>query len=83
MNVEIWKKHQQTAYDDSKKMLKESHSKVMNLIETFSDEELFTKKYFTWTGTSSLGAYCISATLSHYDWAIKKIKKHVATGSQF
>ena len=77
MNVEmIWKKHQNTLYSKSKKMLLESHTEVMKLIETFSDEELFTKKYFSWTGTTTLGSYCISATSSHYDWAIKKIKNH-------
>ncbi|WP_297115142.1 ClbS/DfsB family four-helix bundle protein, partial [uncultured Porphyromonas sp.] len=30
-----------------------------------------------WTGTSILGAYCVSVTASHYDWAMKKIKKHI------
>ncbi|MFC2579722.1 MAG: ClbS/DfsB family four-helix bundle protein, partial [Bacteroidota bacterium] len=34
---------------------------------------------FDWTGTSTLGAYCVSATASHYDWAIKKIKVHIRT----
>jgi hypothetical protein len=82
MNIEFLKKHQQTAYGDSKKMLKDSHCEVMTLIETFSDRELFTKKYFAWTGTSSLGAYCVSATSSHYEWAIKKIKRHVKTNNQ-
>ncbi|MDR1347905.1 MAG: ClbS/DfsB family four-helix bundle protein [Prevotellaceae bacterium] len=79
MNVEFWKKHQDTPYDTSKAMLVESHAKVMALIETFSDEELFTKKHFAWTGTSSLGSYCVSATSSHYDWAMKKIKNHIKT----
>ncbi|GHT07611.1 hypothetical protein FACS189432_01580 [Bacteroidia bacterium] len=77
MNVEFWEKHQKTSLIDSKKRLKESHSNVMNLIETFSNEELFTKKYFPWTGTTNLGSYCVSATSSHYDWAMKKIKMHI------
>lgn len=34
-----------------------------------------TYKFFNWTGTTSLGSYCVSATSSHYDWAMKKIKK--------
>lgn len=76
MNVEIWKKHQTTPLTDAKKMLQESHNKVMNLIETFSNDELFARKQFSWTGTTTLGSYCVSATSSHYDWAIKKIKKH-------
>jgi len=76
MNVSFWEQHQSTAYEDAKALLHESHAKVMTLIERFSDEELFEKKYFSWTGTTNLGSYCISATSSHYDWAIKKIKRH-------
>jgi len=79
MNVEFWKKHQKTVYDDSKKMLKESHEKVIAMIETFSNDELFVKKHFSWTGTTSLGSYCVSASSSHYDWAMKKIKLHIKT----
>jgi hypothetical protein len=77
MNVELWKKHQNTQYDKARKMLKDSHNEVIKLIETFSNDELFGRKHFTWTGTTTLGAYCISATSSHYDWAMKKIKKYV------
>jgi hypothetical protein len=82
MNVEFWKKHQKTAYNDSKKMLKGSHEKVMDMVKTFSNDELFTKKHFTWTGTTNLGTYCVSATSSHYDWAMKKIKLHIKTSNQ-
>ncbi len=79
MNVEFWKKHQQTPLIDAKKMLCESHKQVMALIDTFSNDELFSKAMFGWTGTSTLGAYCVSATASHYDWAMKKIKLHIKT----
>lgn len=76
MNVEFWQKHQETSFEQAERMLNESHAQVMALIESFSNEELFTKKHFAWTGTTSLGSYCVSATSSHYDWAIKKIKAH-------
>ena len=79
MNVEFWKKHQNTLLSDAKAMLKESHQQVMELIATFSDNELFNKGIFDWTGTSTLGSYSVSATSSHYDWAIKKIKVHIKT----
>ena len=82
MNVEFWEKHQSTSYEDSMKMLLESHSQVMSMIEAFSDTELFEKKHFSWTGTTTLGAYCVSATSSHYDWAMKKIKKHIESYSK-
>lgn len=79
MNMGFWEKHQTTTYDDAVTMLCESHGKVMALIESLSGEELFEKKHFAWTGTTNIGSYCISATSSHYDWASKKIKKHIKT----
>lgn len=79
MNIGFWEKHQDTPYQASKEMLRDSHQKVMDLIGNFSDEELFVKKHFSWTGTTSLGSYCISAAPSHYDWAMKKIKQHIKT----
>lgn len=76
MNIElIWKKHQNTSYDEAKKLVAQSHKEVMKLIESYTNEELFERKHFSWTGTSTLGSYCISTTSSHYDWAVKKIKK--------
>lgn len=79
MNVEFWKKNQETSLENSKKMLEKSHTDVMKMIDRFTSEELFTKGVFKWTGTSTLGAYCVSATASHYDWAMKKLKAHVKT----
>jgi len=77
MNVGFWEKHQGTPLVDAKAKLKESHKDVMALIETLSNDELFAKGSFDWTGTSTLGSYCVSATASHYDWAIKKVKVHI------
>lgn len=82
MNVEFWEKHQETPYSTAKEMLMESHAAVMRLIGMFSDDELFAKKYFRWTGTTSLGSYCVSATSSHYLWAQKKIGMHSKTYRQ-
>ncbi len=82
MNVMFWEKHQSTALDDSKTMLLDSHKKVMSLIDSFTDDELFSKGIYSWTGSSTIGSYCTSATASHYDWAIKKIKVHKKTCMQ-
>ncbi|MDP8079942.1 ClbS/DfsB family four-helix bundle protein [Phocoenobacter skyensis] len=76
MNIKFQEKHRNTSYEQAVKMLKDSHNKVMDMVDSFTNEELFTKKYFSWTGTTSLGSYCISGTSSHYDWAIKKLKMH-------
>lgn len=76
MNWVFWEKHQNTSYGQSRDMLEDSHEAVMELINEFSNEELFTKKHFTWTGNTNLGSYFVSNTSSHYAWAIKKIMKH-------
>lgn len=76
MNVEFWKKHQGTALEEAKELLEESHGQVLDLAETFSNEELFSKGVYAWVGGSTLGSYFVSVTASHYDWAVKKLKAH-------
>ena len=76
MNIGFFEKHQNTSYSAVRVMLEGSHKQVMELIASFNDTELFEKKYFKWTGTTSLGQYCVSATASHYDWAMKKLKAY-------
>lgn len=77
MNIGFFEQHQTTSYDDAKTMLADTHQQIITMIESFSNDELFTKKYFTWSGTTNIGTYFVSSTSSHYDWAIKKIKKQI------
>lgn len=77
MNVEFWKKHQTTSLEEAKEMVAKTHSEVLSLAETFSNQELFSKGVYKWVGTSPLGSYFVSVTASHYDWAIKKLKAHI------
>lgn len=76
MNVAFWEKHQNTPLDEAQRLFKKSHQDVMTLGEGFNDQELFTKDAFPWVGGSTLGSYFVSATASHYDWAVKKLKAH-------
>lgn len=76
LNETFWRQHQQTSYEEAWHLLDESHRQVLALIYSFSDDELSIKAYFPWTGTTSLGSYCVSATSSHYEWALKKIKAY-------
>lgn len=77
MNVAFWKKHQSTTLADAREMLLKSHREVLGIIESFTNDELFQKAYFKWSGTANVGSYCVSATSSHYDWAMKKIKRQI------
>lgn len=76
MNMEFWEKHQKTSLLESKEMLNKSHEAVMSLVASLTNEELFSKHVFKWVGGSTLGSYFVSATSSHYDWAMKKLKAH-------
>ncbi len=76
MNREFWVKHQETSLEDAESMLISSHKEVIKTISALSNEELFSKGHFTWTGSTTLGSYCVSASSSHYEWAVKKLKAH-------
>ena len=57
MNVMFWNRNQSTSLEDAKKNLEKTHAQVLSLIEKYSNEELFTKKHFAWTGGTDLGSY--------------------------
>ena len=77
LNVKIWEKYQDADLLSAKELLKESHQMILKLIESHTNEDLFSKGIYKWTKSSTLGAYFVSCTSSHYDWAMKKIKKHI------
>ena len=76
MNEFFWQKHQNTSLDEAKEMLEKSHSEVMALAETFTNDELFSREAFKWTNKNALGSFFVSDTASHYSWAVKKLKAH-------
>ena len=73
LNHRIYEKYKGTELSRAVALLKLSHETMMSLTRKHTDEELFTKAKYPWTGTTSLGAYLISATSSHYDWGLKTI----------
>ena len=76
MNVKFWKKHQKASLEEATKMLHKSHKDILELTETFTNEELFSKDTYKWVGGSTLGSYFVGDTSSYYDWAMKKLKTH-------
>jgi len=79
LNKKIWEAVQTFTLEEATTLLQTSHEQVREKINQYTDEELFEKKRYKWTGTTSLGAYFVSATSSHYDWALKQLKKHQRT----
>lgn len=76
-NKTVKEKYRDTSLKESKELLSFSFDKIQKIIDKHSNEELFEKKRYHWTGSTSLGAYLISNTSSHYDRALKLIKKQI------
>jgi len=74
MNVAIWKKHQKTSLEEATRLLEQSHKEVLELLEGFSNDQLFTKGFYKWTGGTSLGSYFVSSTSSCLYFKSYKIK---------
>ena len=75
LNHKIWEHYQSIPLSQIRDEFERSAQRVQKLIQAHSDEELFEKKRYKWTGSTSMAAYFISATSSHYDWAFKLIKR--------
>ena len=77
LNKKIWEDCQAISLEESKKELKQSFDEIQAIIHRHNNQELFEKKRYAWTGSTSLGAYLIANTSSHYDWAYRFIKKSI------
>ncbi len=75
LNREIQKQYKNITINEAQSFFESSHKSTRALIESHTNEELFEKKRYKWTGTTSMGSYFVSVTSSHYDWALKLIKK--------
>ena len=79
LNDTIYQRYADDTWDDVVARLRETHAEVIARIEQYDDEDLFTKRRYGWTGSTSVGAYAVSATSSHYAWATKHIRRFART----
>jgi hypothetical protein len=77
LNHAIYLKHRDRSLDDVQKEFKSSYKKIMKVIESIPEKELFTRGQYPWTRNNLLAAYFNSATAAHYRWARGEIKKKV------
>lgn len=54
LNRAIWEKYKNVNYPNVKKLLDSSYSEIQSLIEKHTEKELFEKKRYNWTGSTSL-----------------------------
>lgn len=77
LNKFIWEKYQTISYEESVELINKSFLQIREIIESHTDRELFTKKEYKWTWITSLWAYLVSSTSSHYDWAMKSLNQYI------
>ena len=53
------------------------HRKTIDLVESLTEEELFTRGLFPWMRNNHLGAYIVANTGSHYRWARTEMRKNL------
>ena len=75
LNRDIQRKYSEETLNSALLLFEDSHNRVMRIINRHTNEELFTKEKYKWTGSTSMGSYLVSNSSSHYDWAYKLIKK--------
>lgn len=75
LNEKIYRDNKDLDYAEVVSRLGQSHRQAMDMLAGHTDDELFTKQRYAWTGSTSLGAYFIGSLSSHYEWAGGLIKK--------
>lgn len=55
--------------------LRLSHRNVLNLVNQLTEKQFVEAGHFPWTGKHAASSYIAPNMVSHYRWAIKKIKK--------
>ena len=75
LNQQIYEKHRDRPLAEILEQFQRSFQQSMTAIEGFSEEILFTRGYYPWSGNNALAAYFNSCTASHDLWARKEIQK--------
>lgn len=53
----------------------QSYQRILSTVEAVSEEALFTPGAFPWTGDATVADYVSMATVDHYEWAKKHIRR--------
>lgn len=75
LNAEILNRFKDTPLQRIEEEFDSVHDRLYELVRSTTEDELFTKKYYSFTGSSDLITYLNSATASHYRSARRHIQK--------
>ncbi|MBI2841292.1 MAG: ClbS/DfsB family four-helix bundle protein [Acidobacteria bacterium] len=75
LNRAIWEKHRSRSLAAVRAGFDSGHSRILQVIEALSPEQLLVPGHFEWTGKHPLTTYIGPNTASHYRFASKVIKR--------
>ncbi len=75
LNQQIFEQYRAVSLQEVMDAFERTHAATMDTINALSDEALFGKSQYAWTGNNTLGTYFVSTTSSHYLWARREIRK--------
>ncbi len=76
LNEKLYQEYKNIKWEELFDKFKISHNSLLKIIESHTNDELYTKKKYIWTGSTDMAVYFRSALSSHYVWAQGLIKKH-------
>ncbi|MGN0033404.1 MAG: ClbS/DfsB family four-helix bundle protein [Candidatus Limimorpha sp.] len=77
MDRDNWMRHQAIHIDEAICAVSKSHLVMLELMDSFSENELFGKKVFKNTYTTTMAAYFLSVTYTPYNQAVRRLKSHI------
>ena len=75
LNRAIWERHRSRSQADVRAEFDSGYSRIVQIVEALSPEQLPTPGHYEWTGKHPLTTYIGPNTASHYRFAIKAIKR--------
>lgn len=75
LNESIFRAHQNEAIEEVQVKFKDSYLQTLDLLNSISENDLFTPGLYKWQNKNMLSAYFKSCTSSHYLWARKEITR--------
>lgn len=79
LNEAIYQKYRDDSWDTVWQAKARSYDETYALVQSLSEEELFTPGLQPWMNKNTLAAYFNSCTAAHYRWAAKEIKRWLKT----
>ncbi|HEX2906655.1 MAG TPA: ClbS/DfsB family four-helix bundle protein, partial [Phototrophicaceae bacterium] len=75
LNQRIYDQNKDRPLADIRADFDRSYQQLSDVIPTIPEEVLFTRGHYSWTKSTTLGAYFVSCGGSHYHWARELIRK--------